>query len=94
MPGLAGSLERAVTDGFVAQARQHGVELHKRAVQSRAADPVARELLATFGRQVKLYGARAQDCHNAGDKGQAVFWAREVERIIQNLDIVNAAIYS
>lgn len=94
MADLAGALERAVIDGFTAQARQHGAELHKRAVENRLNDPKVRELLATFAKQVKLYGARAQDFAYAGDHLNAVVWAQATLRAADNLDRLNAAVYS
>jgi hypothetical protein len=89
---LGAQLKRAVVEGFADQARQHGAELGRRAAEMRARDPLAVQLLATFGRQARDRAARAQALAAAGDRRGAVALAESALMAVENERRVRAAI--
>jgi hypothetical protein len=89
---LGAQLKRHVAAGFADQAREHGAELHRRAVEARARDPMATMLLDTFRRKARLYIARAQAAYAVGDRAGAIEQAGWAEMAVENERRVRAAI--
>jgi hypothetical protein len=81
-----------VESSFTDQAREHGAELARRAVEMRARDPMATFLADTFTRQVPRFARRAFEAHAAGDRRLAVEMAAACERAAANLALVKAAV--
>ena len=89
---LGARLAAVVESAFADQAREYGAELHRRAVEIRARDPLATFLLDTFTRQVRDFGARAVAARDAGDRRRALALAVACERAGDNLERVRAAV--
>jgi hypothetical protein len=89
---LADLVRSSVVAGFEAQATAHGAEVHRRAVEMRARDPLATFLLDTFDRQVRDRASGAHAAQRAGDHKRALELARSCEMAGANAARVRAAI--
>lgn len=85
---LGAALRQHIESGFADQAAALG----KRAADQRARDPLAVQLLATFGRQARDRAARAQAAAAAGDHAGAVALAESAMVAVENDRRVRAAI--
>lgn len=89
---MGDQLRAAVETAFAGQAEAYGADLHRRAVEIRARDPLATFLMDTFRKQVRRFGERAMSARAAGDRGAALEWAGATVRAETNLRRVEAAV--
>ena len=89
---FADALVLTIQRGFEDQAVRFGADLHRRAVEARARDPLVASLLDTFYRQARERGLAAIEARRAGDRRRALELAQGCEIAADNARRVRAAI--